>query len=1265
MNQSHDKSASPDSNRKWISLTPLTPDYNEDEHGIYVKHLMEAVKEDAVRNIALSGHYGSGKSSILREFTDRYEEEKKALFSRLKHFFVRQQTQRDNGNQKKEKAATHKNTKYVVEISLSTLASAKAYNNSATEKQEGSLPAQAMTITNRIQQEIVKQLLYREDPDKTRSSRFRRIERFQVCRTIKIATFLGLCTAITASFTGWTTKILDKFLLPLWPGTNYYCSFGIVFLVTLSIIFCACWLFYGTVWIKQFSAGPATVTLDEKSVSYFDQYLDEIVYFFEVSKSDIVIFEDIDRFNDSHIFETLRSLNTLLNSSPQIKNPIHFIYAIKDSIFKLSQENADKQKKENITHHDVSGTDRTKFFDLIVPVVPFITHKTARSLARKLLDDKIKSHNIDDKLLDIATPYIPDMRLLKNIINEFIIFKERLFLDDGKGLDLNETELFAMMIYKNKYLKDFENIRSGKSKLDDVYSFSRRFARELTTYLEKVNTIKRISNHLGEKLIAHIKYILKAVNYSCNNFSLTFRNKELTEDQIKDVKFWDEFIYTNNNDDKLYYKMNTNHQVTFTKEDISNIINYPLDQNIWDNLGRREILKVFPRGNEEIDILNHADFAALAKITEFYITDSERKRTFSDFIKETLESDLAYQLISNGYITRNFTLYTSRFHGARISANAMNFIIHHINRNKMDEYFELSNDEARAVIDECNKNILEKPSSYNIYILDFLLKNDQAKAEIMINSLISFGDDQRALISAYLSRGKEPQRLIQELTPKARNMLVYLIDEAELEGKLQVELVNTALENISSETEQDITPSVSSYLLENYGSFTALTSDTTEAQNIEPITKLYEEAGLKLPDLTKLGHEIRLAFINKNLYEITYENLICMFGSAENTSLDNIKRENDIAYKYILAHLKTYLCAITEDSQTITESSSFVEIIKDIHNLEEAPLKEIIERADPSCRVQDISDLPEDTWPVLASCKRFPATFNNISQYFTQHGSIDAPLAAILEESGTITESNGHDEGDEKAKLAYALLEARDLLPSTGLRVKLVESLALQHPLNVEFIQPEDNNLFALLLESNIIGDNATSYARLTKTSWETRQAFIHKSKNFPEYMTSEVVRDDWMNILKDDDINHVIKENIIKDATVYTKNASELTDLMQYELRKKYKLPFETLENIFCERENIDPNSQHLLLPLLNLHVEGLEREQIYSLLGKMGENYPALKEKRCDQPLIHNSSENRTLLNHLKQKGIISSYKEESEFLLRVYKKRKSPSDDAPLKT
>ena len=64
---------------------------------------------------------------------------------------------------------------------------------------------------------------------------------------------------------------------------------------------------------------PATVSLKAESGSYFDKYLDEIVYYFEVSRRDIVVFEDLDRFDNVQIFETLRALNTLLNGSAQIR----------------------------------------------------------------------------------------------------------------------------------------------------------------------------------------------------------------------------------------------------------------------------------------------------------------------------------------------------------------------------------------------------------------------------------------------------------------------------------------------------------------------------------------------------------------------------------------------------------------------------------------------------------------------------------------------------------------------------------------------------------------------------------------------------------------------------------------------------------------------------------------------------------------------------------------------------------------------------------
>ena len=287
-----------------VRLRPLFAVYSEKEHKMYVDALEDALNHSGVKNIALAGGYGVGKSSILQGFVKNHEEE-------------------------------------VAEISLSTL----SFDRSAASTQS-SIPSQeaivnteserSLSVTNLIQKEIVKQLLYRQQPSKMRQSRFERIEIFKFRTHWPLIALISFLITLSLRVFGWQQKVFVAIgLTGLSPTYS--------FLMSLSCVFLMVWFaglqLNGRLKIRKLSIASATITLSPNSMSFFDEYLDEIVYFFESTKTRITIFEDIDRFDDPYIFETLRSLNTLLNGTKYNKrkdSPIVFIYAIKDSIFDYS-----------------------------------------------------------------------------------------------------------------------------------------------------------------------------------------------------------------------------------------------------------------------------------------------------------------------------------------------------------------------------------------------------------------------------------------------------------------------------------------------------------------------------------------------------------------------------------------------------------------------------------------------------------------------------------------------------------------------------------------------------------------------------------------------------------------------------------------------------------------------------------------------------------------------------------------------------------------
>lgn len=271
---------------------------------------------------------------------------------------------------------------------------------------------------------------------------------------------------------------------------------------------------YGRFLISDLSAAGATVKLTKDSSTYFDEYLEEIVYFFDQRKTEVVIFEDLDRFDDPHIFEAVRELNTLLNQTPKRvkrRKPLRFVYAVKDSLFERLGYDVDAPEVD-VAADETVRANRTKFFDVVIPVVPFISHRNARELLADLISDGGFT-GIDRQLVSLVARHATDMRLLKNICNEYAVFAERLFVAGKTAPGLKPSPLFALVAYKNFHLKDFEDIARRSSDLDRLYAQRRELVRAAVEDCERrrrdiVDGVRRfetrgaLTEQLGDRLVA-------------------------------------------------------------------------------------------------------------------------------------------------------------------------------------------------------------------------------------------------------------------------------------------------------------------------------------------------------------------------------------------------------------------------------------------------------------------------------------------------------------------------------------------------------------------------------------------------------------------------------------------------------------------------------------------------------------------------------------------------------------------------------------------
>lgn len=407
---------------------PLTPVVMTDkESDRYVSELRHALINDQVRNIAITGDYGAGKSSLIRTFVEKHKE--------LNYAWVSLATFGKDG---------------VIDSPASPLQDEQSAKPNVSSVQPDTTTD--LKLVDRIEETIVQQLLYTvraKDLPKTRLKRIVQASNSSITASTAFLILVMLggarlyaenLPAIWSYEPTWLVGLLLS--IPDWLAA---------FAVTVGMVSL---IYRFTSLFSSFNIDGLTVKGGKLEAtnhgSVLHKNIDEIIYCFERSDIDVVIIEDLDRFGIQDVFFRLREINLIIKNSPQIKRPIFFVYALRDELF--------------------VSTEKTKFFDVIIPVIPVVNFENSQQKLIELLSvRKIKNETLydglDSVLVETVSYYIDDMRLLKNIVNEFDIYANLLTSD----INLDKNKLLSIIFIRNLYPKQYAALLRRAGVIYDLF----------------------------------------------------------------------------------------------------------------------------------------------------------------------------------------------------------------------------------------------------------------------------------------------------------------------------------------------------------------------------------------------------------------------------------------------------------------------------------------------------------------------------------------------------------------------------------------------------------------------------------------------------------------------------------------------------------------------------------------------------------------------------------------------------------------------------
>jgi hypothetical protein len=526
------------------------------------------------------------------------------------------------------------------------------------------------------------------------------------------------------------------------------------------------WIVLHHFYVASFGLSLKSISLKDVEIkpdrddqeSILNRHLDEIIYFFQSTKYDLVIIEDLDRFNDAEVFVTLREINKLVNDNSKVKRRVRFLYALRDDMF--------------------ANTERTKFFEFIIPVIPIIN--TSNSIDMVLEQGKrLKlEEKLDKQFLREVSGYLNDLRLIQNVFNEYSVYIAGLEKEQEGVLDPNK--LLSVLIYKNVYPKDFERLHRGEGNLSDIIGchdelveFAEVSLREELADLERKVEVseKQVASNLKELRKIYAMTLFQNLPVDAARVG-TDSGGWVSVRELVDCDNFAEVISAS----RLFYNDQYGH---YTRVFDASKIEFEVDSSRTYQQRVVEVERKEKEGKDKIlrridELKSKISSLRATKLHELLRLNPARALDLFDNFERN--GELARFLVLEGYLDDTYYQYTSLFHKGRLSPNDNKFLIQI--RAYIEPEPDFSIDNPKEVIAAMRDEDFGQAYVLNIKLVDTLLscRSEYYEHRRKLFSLISNNfKDCEDFLESYYTNGRCVPLLLAGLSDYWNGFVVAVI----------------------------------------------------------------------------------------------------------------------------------------------------------------------------------------------------------------------------------------------------------------------------------------------------------------------------------------------------------------------------------------------------------------------------------------------------------------------------------------------------------